>query len=335
MLKVAILGYGGIARAHRRGYELLASQGAPVELVALCDVDPEQFASMITINQGGEDAGVSKSYATYTDLEEMLEKEELDIIDICLPSYLHCEYTVKLLKRGYHVQTEKPMGLNAAQCQEMLTAARESGKRLMVGMCLRFEPLYLELKKLIDEETYGKVYAAHFERLSAIPEWGYQNWFQDYDRSGGVALDMHIHDVDMIRFLFGDPQAVSALTSDSKMKCTTINSTFVYDDKLVTAFADWGLSKTTGFRMSYRVCFERATVCLEAGEIRVYPDEGEAFKLEVSDADRMAEEALFFARTIRGELENEKNTPADAAGSVSLVGKLMESAQKRGIQVEV
>lgn len=52
----------------------------------------------------------------------MLEKEELDIIDICLPTYLHCEYTVKLLKRGYHVMCEKPMGRNTAECEKMLAA---------------------------------------------------------------------------------------------------------------------------------------------------------------------------------------------------------------------
>lgn len=334
MLKVGILGYGGIARAHKIGYELLKNEGAPVELVALCDVNPEQFANVVTINNGGKDDGVSQDCHTYTDLEEMLAKEVLDIIDICLPTYLHCEYSVKLLKRGYHVMCEKPMARNAAECNEMLAAEKESGKKLMIGMCLRFNPMYLELKKMVDEERYGKVNSAYFERLSPLPAWGYQNWFMDYARSGGVGLDMHIHDVDMIRFLFGEPKAVSALTNDSKMKCTTINSTFVYDDKLVSAIGDWGVSKTFKFRVSYRVNFDYATVVCENREIYVYPNEGEAFKLEYQAANHMAEESLFFARTILGELENEKNAPADAAGSVKLVEKLMESAENGGKQVK-
>lgn len=335
MLKVAILGYGGIARAHRIGYELLESEGAPVELVALCDINPEQFNNVVAINSGKNDECVHKDYHTYTDLEEMLEKEELDIIDICLPTYLHCKYAVKLLKRGYHVMSEKPMARNAAECEEMLAAEKESGKKLMIGMCLRFNPMYLELKKLIDEKTYGEVTSAYFERMSAIPVWSYQNWYQNYEHSGGVALDMHIHDVDMIRFLFGEPKAVSAVTANSKMKCTTIYSTFAYEDKVVSAIGDWGASRTTKFKFAYRVNFEKATVIAENSEIFIYPEEGEPFQLEFDKKDNKAEESLFFAKTIQGELENKKNLPADAANSVRLVEKLVESAENGGRQVEV
>ena len=334
MLKVCILGYGGIARAHRKGYEILEKEGAPVELCALCDIDPKQFEKMIEINQGAEEAG-GKALHTYTDLEEMLEKEQPDIIDICLPTYLHCEYATMLLRRGYHVQCEKPMGRNSEECKKMLEVAKESGKQLMIGMCLRFDPFYLELKKMIDEAPYGKVETAHFERLSSLPRWGFEGWFHDYARAGGVALDMHIHDVDMIRFLFGDPEKVSAQTIDSKVKCTTINSSFVYPDKLVSAIGDWGQSKGSKFKSYFRVNFERATVIMESGVITVYPDEGEPFEVSVEKKSHMAEESLFFARTILGEVENKKNTPADAAGTVLLVEKLMESAEQGGILAEV
>ena len=148
-------------------------------------------------------------------------------------------------------------------------------------------------------------------------------------------MDMHIHDVDMIRYLFGEPEAVSALTSDCKVKCTTINSRFIYSDKLVSAIGDWGQSNSSNFKMSYRVNFERATVTMENGEITVFPNEGEPFKLDFEKKNHMAEETAFFARTILGELENTRNTPADAAGSVRLVEKLMESAENGGGKVEV
>ncbi len=336
MLKVAILGYGGIARSHRSGYEKLAELNAPVELVALCDIDPAQFTNVVTINQGGAGQGEGKAYRTYTDLEEMLEKEELDIIDICLPTYLHCTYTCDLLRRGYHVQCEKPMGLNREECAQMLKAAEESGKKLMIGMCLRFDGYYLALKELIDSGKYGKVESAYFERLSSMPAWGYDGWFHDYNRAGGVAMDMHIHDVDMIRYLFGEPKAVSALTNDARTKCTTIHSRFVYDDKLVFAIGDWGQSNSRRFNAGCRINFEKATFIMTGGAMTVYPDEGEPYALEPTTKNsHMAEESLFFARTILGELENDKNTPRDAAGSVALVTKLIESAENGGGMVEV
>lgn len=336
MLKVAILGYGGIARSHRKGYEQLAEIGAPVELVALCDIDPAQFEKLITINQGGDQNATQKEYRTYTDLEEMLAKEELDVIDICLPTYLHCEYTCKLLRRGYHVQCEKPMGLNQAQCEEMLQAAKESGKKLMIGMCLRFDGLYCALKELIDSGKYGKVESVYMERLSAMPRWGYDGWFHDYERAGGVALDMHIHDVDMVRYLFGEPKAVSALSNDVRTKCTTIHSRFHYDDKLVFAIGDWGQSNSTHFRFSARFNLEKATIEISKQGFKVYPDGEEPYDLEISTkVNHMGEESHYFARSILGELENTRNTPEDAAATVKLVKKLIESAENGGKIVEV
>lgn len=336
MLKVAILGYGGIARAHRKGYEELAERNAPVELVALCDIDPAQFEKTVAINQGAE-VGSQKEYRTYTDLEEMLAKEELDVIDICLPTYLHCEYACKLLRRGYHVQCEKPMGLNAEQCAEMIKTAEESGKKLMIGMCLRFDGLYLALKELIDSGKYGRVESAYFERMSAMPRWGYDGWFHDYDRCGGVGMDLHIHDVDMIRFLFGEPKAVTAVANDVRTKFTTMHSRFHYDDILVTAIADWGQSNSTKFRANCRINLERATVEVShKSGITVYPDDGEPFTTAgIAKSGHMAEESLYFARTILGEIENDRNTLESAAQTVNLVKKLVESAENGGKIVEV
>ncbi len=337
MLKVGILGFGGIARSHRKGYEILAKEGAPVELVALCDINPEQFEKAVSINSGSDKTAVSPKelYHTYTDLEEMLEKEELDVVDICLPTYLHCEYACKLLKRGYNVQCEKPMGLNAAECQKMLETAKESGKKLMIGMCLRFDAMYLELKKMIDEGTYGKVNSAYFERLSSCPRWGFDGWYHDYDRCGGVAMDLHIHDVDMIRFLFGDPDAVSAQSVDAVVRGTGINTHFVYKDKIVSASAEWGMSNSWKFSTGYRVNFEKASVVLQKGVITVYPAEGEPFDLEFQKKDHMAAEIEYFASTILGERENTRNTLESSMKTVEVVKKIVESADNGGKFMEV
>ena len=334
MLKACILGYGGIARSHRKGYELLKQKGAPVELVALCDIDESQFTKEVSINNATDSAS-KLPYRTYTDLDKMLDEEKPDIVDICLPTYMHCEYVEKLLKLGYNVQSEKPMGLNSKQCESMISVAKESAGKLMIGMCLRFDNMYIELKKMIDSGIYGKVTAAYFTRQSSLPRWGYDGWFRDYKRSGGVALDMHIHDVDMIRFLFGEPEAVSSITSDIQLKCASISSNFVYPDKLVHAIGDWGMSTKSKFQAGYRVNFEKATVFLNQGVITVSPNEGEIFDLEFEKNNHMATEIEYFANTVLGNFENTKTTPEDAAKTVALVEKLMESAENGGKRVEV
>lgn len=330
MLKACILGYGGIARSHRKGYEILAKKGAPVKLVALCDIDKTQFEKDIAINTGADD-GTKIEYNTYTDLDKMLEAEKPDIIDICLPTYLHCEYVEKLLALGYNVQSEKPMGLDYAQCERMLKAEKDAKGKLMIGMCLRFDNYYLELKKMIDGNIYGKVNAAFFTRQSSMPRWGFDGWYHDYNRAGGVALDLHIHDVDMIRFLFGEPTGVSSVIMDTEeVKGTTVSTNFSYPDKVVNAIGDWGLAKTMKFSSGYRINFEKATVICDKGEIKVYPNEGEAFTLEFEKNNHMAGEIEYFANCILGNCNNTKNTAQDAAGTVRLVDMIRESAQNGG-----
>lgn len=112
-----------------------------------------------------------------------------------------------------------------------------------------------------------------------MPRWGYDGWLHDYDRSGDVAMDMHIHDMDMIRFMFGEPKVVSALSNDARTKCTTIHSRFHYDDKLVFAIGDWGQGKTKKFSFKQRINLEQATIEMSDEGIKVFPDEGEPYEL--------------------------------------------------------
>ena len=95
MLKVGLVGVGGISGAHIPVWDAMED----AELVALCDVRPEQMTNY-------------SSKRCYTDFEDMLANEELDILDICLPTYLHADYSIKALEKGIHVICEKPISLN-------------------------------------------------------------------------------------------------------------------------------------------------------------------------------------------------------------------------------
>jgi predicted dehydrogenase len=166
VIRVAMIGFGGIAKSHKRGYEILAKEGAPVKLVAICDINPEQFTKAQAINIEGKSKYDLSEQTLYTDLDEMIAKEDFEMVDICLPSFLHKEYATRMLRAGKHVLCEKPMSLSSADCEEMIATAHECGKKLMIGQCLRFEPLYLVLKNAIEQGTFGKVKNAFFDRLS-------------------------------------------------------------------------------------------------------------------------------------------------------------------------
>ncbi len=335
-VRVAMIGFGGIAKSHKRGYEILEKQGAPIKLVAICDINREQFTKVQAINLEGNPKYDLSGQTLYTDLDQMLEREAFDMVDICLPSFLHKEYATRMLRAGKHVLCEKPMSLSSADCQVMIDTARECGKKLMIGQCLRFEPMYLFLKDAIDQNTFGKVKNAFFERLSSMPRWGFEGWYHDTARSGGAILDLHIHDVDMVRFLFGEPKAVSAVSYDTETRWTVINSRFLYEDgKIVVANASWDESNSTKFGYPYRVNFEKATVTLQGGKITVYPVGGTPYEVELVRADRMAEEIKFLAMSILEDTENDKNPPESAMMTVKLVETLRESCAQNGATVAV
>ena len=169
------------------------------------------------------------------------------------------------------------------------------------------------------------------DRLSALPTWGFENWFTVTERSGGCALDLHVHDVDMLRFLFGEPEKVSAIAIDDVTRWQFINSRFYYKNFTAVATGSWTESATTPFKAGYRVRFEKASVVLEGGKVTVYPDNGEVFDIDYEKKDRMAEEIRLIASSIADtSIVNTANPPESAMKTVELVERLCESADKGG-----
>ena len=127
MVKVCIVGYGGIARTHKAGYKAELEEKGIGKFVAACDINPDRFGKKVNTNLGDDAPAEVIDFNTYTDIDEMLEKEQPDIVTITLPTYLHKDMAVYVLKKGYNVMCEKPMSLTYADCLEMLEAAKESG----------------------------------------------------------------------------------------------------------------------------------------------------------------------------------------------------------------
>ncbi|HEY3378277.1 MAG TPA: Gfo/Idh/MocA family oxidoreductase, partial [Armatimonadota bacterium] len=208
MIRIGMVGMGGISGAHLPAYEKLADIA---QVVARCDKIPERAdgtAKGVAINIGGPAATALQATA-YTDYRELLADPEVDVVDICLPTDLHAEVAIAALQAGKHVLCEKPMALNVAQCDRMIAAAQASGSIFMIAQCIRFWPAYVYLKELVDSGKYGKLTSAQFSRLSGPPIWASENWLLTPERSGGSLLDLHIHDTDYLSFLLGTPTSVS------------------------------------------------------------------------------------------------------------------------------
>lgn len=329
MLKVGLIGFGGISKAHRKGYINLEKQGKAA-LVAACDVNPDAFKKKIKINIDDGAVEAEENLRFYTDLDEMLKKETLDFIDICVPSFLHSKITTDVLRRGYHVLCEKPMALTSRDCDEMIRASEESGKELMIGQCLRFHPAYNFVKDTIDENRFGKLTGAFFSRISSPPVWGWENWFMDPERSGGCITDLHIHDVDMVRYLFGEPETVTCHASTSVCRHDTVHTAFGYGSVPVTAIGDWALAGIP-FSASYRISFETATVVYEQNTVTVYPKDGSAaYPVQLDNVSGYEGEISYFCDVVTGAEKNTRNPATSAATTIRLIEHMRKSADANG-----
>ena len=329
MLRAALIGFGGIAKAHRKAFAKLEEQGIAT-LVCAHDVNPKAFTAKISINIDSDAVDLPEHINFYTDLDEMFAKEQVDFVDICVPSFLHSKISCDVLRRGYHVMCEKPMALHYEDCAAMIRAAEESGKELMIGQCLRFHPAYNFVKDAIDENRFGKVISAFFSRISSPPVWGWENWFMNPERSGGCITDLHIHDIDVIRYLFGEPEEVSCRANTSVCLHDTVHTSLFYGNTPITAIGDWSL---TGVPFSQRaqVNFEKATLISDGTSLTVYPKDGaKSYEIELEKVSGYQGEISFFCDVIEGRTKNTKNTATSAAETINLIEHMRKSAENCG-----
>lgn len=316
MLNYAIIGFGGLGKVHFRNTQELSEKVENIRLVAICDVDESTFTTQRNINISSSQTQLDLTgYNLYTDVNELFEKEKLDFIITALPTFIHEKIAVMAMERGINVFSEKPMAINAEQAQNMLDKAEECNVKLMIGQCVRYFPHYVALKEIIDSGKYGEVKYADFTRISAIPKWSWENWFQDESRSGGVVLDMHVHDVDYINYVFGKPDSVYTRSSSNFMAYDTVVTHYGYEGKLITASSSWAMSGTYPFTAEFIVALEKATVELKANTFKIYTD-SEVIEPDVSceavgmpSESGYVSEVIDFINCIRNNTSSKVNPP--------------------------
>lgn len=194
-MRVGVIGAGLIGGAHLAAYANMPE----AEVVGVADGNPDR-ASAAAGTVG------ARPYGSY---EELVAAEEVDIIDVCLPTALHRDFAVRAARDGKHVILEKPMARNLEDAGEILEAFEESGTRLFVGQVVRFFPEYVRIKELYDGGALGEVGVVRTSRKSPFLR-GWNDWYADRRASGGVMVDMLIHDFDFLRWMLGPVERVYA-----------------------------------------------------------------------------------------------------------------------------
>jgi len=329
MLRIGIVGWGFMGKMHFRCYK----SDTNVEVTAICDADAKQLqnSSGVAGNiSGAEDDLDLSNIALYSDLSKMLAEEKLDALSIASPTFLHASQTIEALNAGVHVFCEKPMALNSGDCREMTEVAKQSGKTLQIGHCIRFWPEYVQAKEIIDSQKYGKVLAATFQRLSLTPTWSWDNCFLDGKRSGGAMLDLHIHDTDYVQYVFGMPKEVFSrgVIGPSGEFDHTVTQYFYGNDCVITAEGGWIMAPGFGFEMSFKIMLEKVTLVYSSAQeptFRIFPIDGETIIPEIPTGDGYSFEIQHFVDTLSGKAVPSIITPEQSGDSVKIIEAEKES----------
>jgi len=190
--KIALIGAGYIADFHARGLQTISN----VEIVAVVAKEMDEakeFAQKYNIKD------------TYTEISEIIEREDIDAVIIGTPNQFHAPYAIEFLKSGKDVFLEKPMGISADEGRQITEAAIKYDQLVMVGHMWRFDEDTNYLKDIVQEGKLGKIFKT--KGYGVHENWGPSGWFTKKTLAGGGALaDMGVHAIDTIRYILGDPK---------------------------------------------------------------------------------------------------------------------------------
>lgn len=259
-VNVAVVGLGFMGVTHLRAY----LQAPAARIVAVCDAVRLPVNGVLQGVAGNikksDDINLGPQVKVFRKLEEVLADPEVQLVDLCTPTPLHPEQAIAALKAGKHVLCEKPLARTSAAAGEILAVQKASPGFLMPAMCMRFWPGWSWLKQVVADQRYGKVLAARFRRVSAMPTWSKQGTYTGSAGIGGALFDLHIHDVDFVQFLFGKPAGVfsTGVTAPDGSVDHVITQYLYPGGPAVYAEGGWLLA--SGFNMAYSLLCERATL---------------------------------------------------------------------------
>ena len=318
-MKVGLIGIGGMGNVHFGCYKKIEG----IE-IAVADIRVDMAKEKIN----------DESIPVYTSYEEMIKTEKPDFVDICTPSYMHTDMAVKAMELGCHVLCEKPMSINSDEAQRMIDAKEKYGKLLMTAHVVRFMAPYVYLKSVVDSGEFGKPVHVIMHRLSEAPKWSWENWMLDTNKSGGVTLDLSVHDIDFMQYVFGQPKSLEASYHDLKNNSNYVSSTFFYDGFSVQTVGAW-YNASVPFHAEYLAVFENGFVESKGGKVikngqEVSLEVGETSEntgINLSGADGYLDEINYFISCINNGKNPERVLPESSLTSVKLVEEILAKAK--------
>ena len=265
MVRIGIVSIGFMGMIHY----LAARQLRDSRVTAVCSRDPKKLAGDwrgIRGNFGPPGTQMNLSRVKkYEELDELLADPDIDMVDVCNPTQQHAATALAALKAGKHVLVEKAIALDTKQADAMVKTAQHAGKLLMVAHVLPFFPEFAFAAEAVRGGKYGKLLGAHFTRVISRPDWSSD--IADPAKTGGPAVDLHIHDTHFIGLICGVPAKVfsSGVEENGAVQYLTTQYLYGHGGPAVTCSSGALSQKGRAFVHGFEIYLEKATLVYESG----------------------------------------------------------------------
>ena len=265
-MKIAILGTG-FGKEHTK----LFCQEKLVDKIVVWGRNPEKLKEI------EQELGVK----TTTNMDDILQDPDIELVDVCLPTKVHAEYAIKALRAGKHVFVEMPLADTAENGRKILETARECKRRVFVDLFLQFEYAYQLLRQIKEDKRYGE--CINFQIKRETP-----HWWGNLD-SKSIVLSLMHHDIDYVLQLFGKPDTIKVEGKDVRPECSAVTALMNWKNATAMVYGNSALFNSCPFSVGFEATFEKAYIrFFEDG----YQDGRTETKLEIFTDEKWEEVKL-------------------------------------------
>lgn len=248
-MKVAVIGCGTMGRTH--ALQLVKIPG--IQLVGVCSTRMETAQALA--DQCGTQA--------FCSFEDLIDQTDPDAISICLPTPLHKEYVLKTAALGKHIICEKPIANSLRDAREMIDVCRQRNVRLFIGHVVRFFPSYMNINSIVANGAIGKPMVVHARRAGPHPGEA-KAWYNQLSDSGGVIMDLMIHDIDYLRGLLGEVKTVYAFNRKTDRIDYALVTLRFESGAMANLEGFWGFPGP--FETKIDISGDKGTICSDSGK---------------------------------------------------------------------
>ena len=265
-MKIAILGTG-FGKEHTK----LFCQEKLVDKIVVWGRNPEKLKEI------EQELGVK----TTTNMDDILQDPDIELVDVCLPTKVHAEYAIKALRAGKHVFVEMPLADTAENGHKILETARECKRRVFVDLFLQFEYAYQLLRQIKEDKRYGE--CINFQIKRETP-----HWWGNLD-SKSIVLSLMHHDIDYVLQLFGKPDTIKVEGKNVRPECSAVTALMNWKNATAMVYGNSALFNSCPFSVGFEATFEKAYIrFFEDG----YQDGRTETKLEIFTDEKREEVKL-------------------------------------------